>query len=77
MNQNNLRVSNSNYWQQVGLFGKGIKTLSPLIDALVNLVCKVNLNSSCQRGPDVYPFTGRKDLDFSTLSIHDALIFFL
>ena len=55
------------------MFGKDIKTLSPLIDTLVNLVCRVNLNSSCQRGPDVYPFTGRKDSAFSTLSVHDAL----
>ena len=55
------------------MFGKDIETLSPLIDTLVNLVCRVNLNSSCQRGPDVYPFTGRKDSAFSTLSVHDAL----
>ncbi|SCY43192.1 glyceraldehyde-3-phosphate dehydrogenase (NADP+) [Nonlabens sp. Hel1_33_55] len=63
----------SNYGQQVSLFGQDIKTLSPLIDTLVNLVCRVNLNSSCQRGPDVYPFTGRKDSAVGTLSVHDAL----
>ena len=63
----------SNYGQQVSLFGKNIKTLAPLIDTLVNLVCRVNLNSSCQRGPDVYPFTGRKDSAVATLSVHDAL----
>jgi glyceraldehyde-3-phosphate dehydrogenase (NADP+) len=39
---------------------------------LINLVCRVNLNSSCQRG-DVLPFTGRKDSAVGTLSIHDAL----
>lgn len=59
--------------EQVSVFGKDVNTLSPLIDTLVNLVCRVNLNSSCQRGPDVYPFTGRKDSAFSTLSVHDAL----
>ena len=63
----------SNYGQQVSLFGQDIKTLAPLIDTLVNLVCRVNLNSSCQRGPDVYPFTGRKDSAVATLSVHDAL----
>jgi glyceraldehyde-3-phosphate dehydrogenase (NADP+) len=63
----------SNYGQQVSLFGKDVKTLAPLIDTLVNLVCRVNLNSSCQRGPDVYPFTGRKDSAVATLSVHDAL----
>lgn len=66
-------MAESNYGQQVSLFGKDIKTIAPLIDALVNLVCRVNLNSSCQRGPDVYPFTGRKDSALGTLSIHDAL----
>ena len=63
----------SNYGQQVSLFGRDVSTLAPLIDTLVNLVCRVNLNSSCQRGPDVYPFTGRKDSAQSTLSVHDAL----
>lgn len=66
-------MAESNYGQQVSLFGKNINTLAPLIDTLVNLVCRVNLNSSCQRGPDVYPFTGRKDSAFGTLSVHDAL----
>ena len=58
---------------KLALFGKDVHTLSPLIDNLVNLVCRVNLNSSCQRGPDVYPFTGRKDSAVSTLSVYDAL----
>lgn len=66
-------MAESNYGQQVSLFGNEVKTLAPLIDALVNLVCRVNLNSSCQRGPDVYPFTGRKDSAVATLSVHDAL----
>lgn len=66
-------MAESNYGQQVSLFGKDVNTLAPLIDVLVNLVCRVNLNSSCQRGPDVYPFTGRKDSAFSTLSVFDAL----
>ncbi|MDA9316775.1 NADP-dependent glyceraldehyde-3-phosphate dehydrogenase [Polaribacter sp.] len=63
----------SNYGQQVSVFGSDANTLAPLIDTLVNLVCRVNLNSSCQRGPDVYPFTGRKDSATGTLSVHDAL----
>jgi len=66
-------MAESNYGQQVSVFGKDTKTLAPLIDILVNLVCRVNLNSSCQRGPDVFPFTGRKDSAFSTLSVRDAL----
>ncbi len=66
-------MAESNYGQQVSLFGKDVYALSPLIDTLANLVCRVNLNSSCQRGPDVYPFTGRKDSAVGTLSVHDAL----
>ena len=66
-------MSASSYGQQVSLFGKNVNQLGPLIDTLANLVCRVNLNSSCQRGPDVYPFTGRKDSAVSTLSVHDAL----
>ena len=66
-------MAESNYGQQVSLFGNSEKKLGPLIDSLVNLVCRVNLNSSCQRGPDVYPFTGRKDSAVATLSVHDAL----
>ena len=66
-------MAESNYGQQVSIFGSEVKTLAPLIDTLVNLVCRVNLNSAAQRGPDVYPFTGRKDSAVATLSVHDAL----
>ncbi|MBL6649459.1 MAG: NADP-dependent glyceraldehyde-3-phosphate dehydrogenase [Flavobacteriaceae bacterium] len=66
-------MSESNYGQQVSIFGKDVDTLGPIIDSMVNLVCRVNLNSACQRGPDIYPFTGRKDSAVSTLSVHDAL----
>jgi len=63
----------SDYGQQVSLFGRDVRKIGPLIDILANLVCRVNLNSACQRGPDVYPFTGRKNSAVSTLSVYDAL----
>ena len=66
-------ISESNYGQQVSLFSKNPDTLAPLIDSLVNQVCRVNINTKCQRGPDVLPFVGRKDSAVSTLSVHDAL----
>jgi glyceraldehyde-3-phosphate dehydrogenase (NADP+) len=66
-------ISESNYGQQVSLFSKNADTLAPLIDMLVNQVCRVNINSQCQRGPDVFPFVGRKDSAVSTLSVHDAI----
>lgn len=66
-------LAESNYGQQVALFGTQAQTLGPLIDGLTNLACRVNINSQCQRGPDVYPFTGRKDSAAGTLSIQDGL----
>lgn len=66
-------ISESNYGQQVSLFSSDAETLAPLIDVLVNQVSRVNINSKCQRGPDVFPFVGRKDSAVSTLSVTDAL----
>lgn len=63
----------SNYGQQVSIFGTNSNELADLIDPLVNQVCRVNINSQCQRGPDVYPFNGRKDSAEGTLSVSDAL----
>lgn len=63
----------SNYGQQVSLFGNDPQQIARLIDPLVNQVCRVNLNSQCQRGPDTFPFTGRKDSAEGTLSVSDAL----
>jgi glyceraldehyde-3-phosphate dehydrogenase (NADP+) len=66
-------VIQSNYGQQASVFGEDYDKISVLIDTLVNQVCRVNINSQCQRGPDVFPFTGRKDSAEGTLSISDAL----
>lgn len=66
-------VVESNYGQQVSLFGTDSTQMAELIDPLVNQVCRVNVNSQCQRGPDVYPFNGRKDSAEGTLSVSDAL----
>ncbi len=59
--------------QQAAVFGADARRVSRLIDALVNQVCRVNINSQCQRGPDKFPFTGRKDSAEGTLSVSDAL----
>jgi glyceraldehyde-3-phosphate dehydrogenase (NADP+) len=66
-------IVESNYGQQVSVFGRDPAALGALIDPLVNQVSRVNLNSQCQRGPDVFPFTGRKDSAEGTLSVSDAL----
>ena len=36
-------MAESNYGQQVSVFGEDADTLAPLFDVLVNLVCRVNL----------------------------------
>ena len=63
----------SDYGQQVSIFGRDPDTIAQLVDPLVNQVCRVNINSQCQRGPDIFPFTGRKDSAEGTLSVSDAL----
>lgn len=63
----------SDYGQQVSIFGRDAAVLAKLIDPLVNQVSRVNINSQCQRGPDIFPFTGRKDSAVGTLSVSDAL----
>jgi len=66
-------VSRSEMGQQASLFGRDRATLGKMIDHLANLVCRVNINTQCPRGPGVFPFTGRKDSALGTLSITDAL----
>jgi glyceraldehyde-3-phosphate dehydrogenase (NADP+) len=63
----------SNYGQQIALFGRDRARIAFLVDALVNQVSRINLNSQCRRGPDSFPFTGRKDSAEGTLSVTDAL----
>ena len=66
-------VESSDYGQQVSIFGTDPEQIARLVDPLVNQVCRVNINCQCQRGPDVFPFTGRKDSAEGTLSVSDAL----
>jgi len=63
----------STHGQQVSIFSNDPDEISTSIDPLVNQVSRVNVNCQCQRGPDVFPFTGRKDSAEGTLSVVDAL----
>ncbi|MCB9362599.1 aldehyde dehydrogenase family protein [Candidatus Woesearchaeota archaeon] len=69
-------ILDTEYGQQCSIFGKDPDTIAELVDFLVNLVGRVNLNTQCQRGPDILPFTGRKDSAVGTLSVKDALLTF-
>ena len=66
-------IIDSTHGQQVSIFSNDATELSSTIDALVNQVSRVNINCQCQRGPDIFPFTGRKDSAEGTLSVVDAL----
>jgi glyceraldehyde-3-phosphate dehydrogenase (NADP+) len=66
-------VVNSNFGQQLSIFGKDSKTIARLIDLFSSQVGRINLNTQCQRGPDLFPFNGRKDSAEGTLSVADAL----
>jgi glyceraldehyde-3-phosphate dehydrogenase (NADP+) len=63
----------SNYGQQASIFGRSPDKVAHLMDALVNQVCRININSQCQRSPDSFPFNGRKNSAEGTQSVADAL----
>ena len=58
---------------QVSIFSEEPGEVAQLVDSFVNLVSRVNINCQAQRGPDIFPFTGRKDSAEGTLSVFDAL----
>src|SRR4030042_1326436 len=65
-------IIHSPFGQQLSIFGTKIQPLAHLVNCLKSQVARININSKCQRGPDLFPFTGRKDSakgDFSTLEI--------
>jgi glyceraldehyde-3-phosphate dehydrogenase (NADP+) len=66
-------VVNSNFGQQVSIFGNDSKRIAMYIDMFTNQVGRINVNAQCQRGPDTFPFNGRKDSAEGTLSVADAL----
>lgn len=66
-------VLDSDFGQQLSLFGNDPATIGALVDTFANQVGRININAQCQRGPDTYPFNGRKNSAEGTLSVHDAL----
>jgi len=65
-------IIHSPFGQQLSIFGTKIQPLAHLVNSVKSQVARININSKCQRGPDLFPFTGRKDSakgDFSALEI--------
>ncbi|MEE1923027.1 NADP-dependent glyceraldehyde-3-phosphate dehydrogenase [Pseudomonas sp. 148P] len=66
-------VLDSDFGQQLSLFGTNSRDIGLLVDTFANQVGRININAQCQRGPDTFPFNGRKNSAEGTLSVHDAL----
>uniref|UniRef100_UPI0026158865 aldehyde dehydrogenase family protein n=1 Tax=Pseudomonas sp. TaxID=306 RepID=UPI0026158865 len=66
-------VLESDFGQQLSLFGNDSSEVGRLVDTFANQVGRININAQCQRGPDTFPFNGRKNSAEGTLSVHDAL----
>merc|ERR1719230_1636642 len=52
---------------------KPTKELSELLDVCALSTSRVNVNVQCSRGPDVYPFAGRRSSAMGTISVTEVL----
>ena len=66
-------ISSGPYGQQASIFGQDSKNITPVLDILVNIVARVNLNMQCSRSPDMVPFTGRRSSGNGVMSVRDVL----
>lgn len=69
-------ILESSHGQQMSIFSENPDEIAYLVDTLSSQVGRININSQCQRGPDSFPFSGRKDSADSTLSVNEALLAF-
>jgi len=66
-------VTESKYGMQASIFSESPERISFYIDQLAGQLGRININVQCQRGPDTFPFNGRKDSAENTLSVFEAL----
>merc|ERR1712139_18931 len=59
--------------QQAAIFTKDPKATAPLVDMLSTVVGRINLNAQCSRGPDTFPFSGRRSSAMGTMSVSEAI----
>merc|ERR1712060_575187 len=59
--------------QQAAIFTASAAQAAPLVDMLSTVVGRININSQCSRGPDVFPFSGRRSSAMGTMSVTEAL----
>ncbi len=65
-------IAGSDYSQQASIFA-GRESMGKWVRALENQICRINLNTYCQRGPDTLPFSARKDSGAGVRSVLDTL----
>ncbi|KAL2022457.1 hypothetical protein VTK56DRAFT_5286 [Thermocarpiscus australiensis] len=66
-------VSMSEYGLQCAVFGYDEKLLGRVVDRLSYHVGRLNINAPDQRGPDVFPFTGRGNSALGILNAAEGL----
>lgn len=66
-------IKHSRYGQQCSVFGADPARIRRIVDPASRYVGRVNINGKCQRGPDHFPFTGKRDSALGTVSIEEAL----
>lgn len=65
--------------QQVSIFTSPAVDAAPsveltnLLDVCALSTCRVNLNAQCQRGPDTFPFAGRRSSALGTISVIEVV----
>lgn len=69
-------IHKSEFGQQISIFGTDAKLLAELADDLEFHAGRININTKCQRGPDIFPFTGKKNSGIGELSIVNTLMEF-
>jgi glyceraldehyde-3-phosphate dehydrogenase (NADP+) len=69
-------IHQSPFGQQLSVFGTGTQHLAHLVNSVKSQVARININCKCQRGPDRFPFNGRKDSAQGDFSVPEIMNFF-
>lgn len=70
-------LADASFGQQVSVFTSKAAECCPefarIVDQCALATCRVNVNTQCQRGPDTFPFAGRKSSALGTISVLEVL----
>ena len=69
-------IAENKYGLQSAVFGYDPTALAHVVDALAMAEGRVNINSPDKRGPDVFPFTGKKNSALGMMNAKEALRLF-